>query len=172
MQLFLVYFGAALLGLPSDAWAAAAMALTLDASAFLGEIWRGGIQAIPRGQWEAAGPLALTPPRHAARHLPQALDRAAATVGFLVQLLKGTSLAAIIGFTEVTARRPDHQQRHLPAALRLRVGRGDLLRLCWPLSLLSEHLERRLEQAGARTVHFQFEESARLRPRGRWRASR
>ena len=59
MQLYLVYFGASLLRLTSDAWTAAALALTLYASAFLGEIWRGCIQAVPREQWEAARALAL-----------------------------------------------------------------------------------------------------------------
>ncbi|MGH7125614.1 MAG: ABC transporter permease subunit, partial [Stellaceae bacterium] len=59
MQLYLVYFGANLLGLATNAWVAAALALTLYASAFLGEIWRGSIQAIPRVQWEGAQALAL-----------------------------------------------------------------------------------------------------------------
>src|SRR5215217_9396668 len=54
MQLFLVFFGANTLGLDINPWIAAALALTLNASAFLGEIWRGCIQAVPKGQWEAA----------------------------------------------------------------------------------------------------------------------
>gem|GEM_PF-3662935 len=54
MQLFVVYYGVALLGFNIDAWIAVAIAFTLHASAFLGEIWRGGIQAVPKGQTEAA----------------------------------------------------------------------------------------------------------------------
>ena len=46
MQLFLVYFGANIFGLPLNAWIAALLALSLHASAFLGEIWRGCIQAV------------------------------------------------------------------------------------------------------------------------------
>ena len=104
MQLFLVFFGANLLGAGIDPLAAAAIALTLNAAAFLGEIWRGCIQAIPGGQWEAATALGM---RHLARMryvvLPQAGSIAIApTVGFLVLLLKSTSLASIIGFVEVT----------------------------------------------------------------------
>jgi len=51
MQLFLVFFGINILGLSVDPWTAASLGLTLNASAFLGEIWRGCIEAIPRGQW-------------------------------------------------------------------------------------------------------------------------
>ncbi|MGE5501966.1 MAG: amino acid ABC transporter permease, partial [Ignavibacteriales bacterium] len=104
MQLFLVFFGATVLGLEMNPWAAAALGLTLNASAFLGEIWRGCIQAVPKGQWEAASALGLRYPglmRYVV--LPQAVKVALPpTVGYLVQLIKGTSLAAIIGFTELT----------------------------------------------------------------------
>jgi polar amino acid transport system permease protein len=59
MQLFLVFFGANLFGGGISPLASAAIALTLNAAAFLGEIWRGCIQAIPAGQWEAATALGL-----------------------------------------------------------------------------------------------------------------
>src|SRR5712664_728916 len=98
MQLFVVYYG-----LELGAWVAAAIGFTLHASAFLGEIWRGSIEAVPRGQTEAARALNLGYiPRMQKIILPQALRISLpATVGFLVQLLKGTSLAAIVGFTEL-----------------------------------------------------------------------
>jgi polar amino acid transport system permease protein len=60
MQLFLAYFGLALLGVEVSAWTAAALALTLYTSAYLVEIWRGCVEAVPRGQWEAAQSLALS----------------------------------------------------------------------------------------------------------------
>ena len=104
MQLFVVYYGVALAGLTVDAWIAVAIAFTLHASAFLGEIWRGGIQAVPKGQTEAANALGL---HYVSRMkdviLPQALKISLpATIGFLVQLIKGTSLAAIVGFVELS----------------------------------------------------------------------
>ena len=54
MQLFLAYFGLAMLGLNVSAWLAAGLALTLYTSAFLTEIWRGCFNAVAKGQWEAA----------------------------------------------------------------------------------------------------------------------
>ena len=104
MQLFLAYFGLALLGFQTTAWFAAALALTLYTSAFLTEIWRGCVAAIPRGQWEAGQSLALSF-TEMLRYviLPQAFKMAIPpTVGFLVQVIKGTALASVIGFIELT----------------------------------------------------------------------
>ena len=104
MQLFLAYFGLALFGVDTSAWVAAAVALTLYTSAFLVEIWRGCVAAVPKGQWEAAQSLALSFAEQL-RHvvLPQATRIAIApTVGFLVQIIKGTALASVIGFVELT----------------------------------------------------------------------
>ncbi|MEY4654093.1 MAG: hypothetical protein RI884_2674 [Pseudomonadota bacterium] len=104
MQLFLAYFGMALIGFETSAWTAAAVALTLYSSAFLAEIWHGCIKAVPKGQWEAAQSLAMTFSEQL-RHVvfPQAARIAVApTVGFLVQVVKGTALASVIGFIELT----------------------------------------------------------------------
>lgn len=103
LQLFLVFFGLPLVGLRIEPWSAAVLGLTLCASAFLAEIWRGGVEAIPRGQWDAAASLGL---HYLARLrlivLPQALHiTRAPTVGFLVQLVKSTALTSIIGFEEL-----------------------------------------------------------------------
>ncbi|PPE69914.1 amino acid ABC transporter permease [Caldimonas thermodepolymerans] len=104
MQLFLAYFGLALFGVETSSWFAASLALTLYTSAFLCEIWHGCVRAVPRGQWEAAQSLALgymEQMRHVV--LPQAMRLAVApTVGFLVQVIKGTALASVIGFVELT----------------------------------------------------------------------
>ncbi len=104
MQLFLAYFGMALIGFETSAWTAAAVALTLYSSAFLAEIWHGCVKAVPKGQWEAAQSLAMTFSEQL-RHVvfPQAARIAVApTVGFLVQVVKGTALASVIGFIELT----------------------------------------------------------------------
>ncbi len=104
MQLFLAYFGLALLGFKVSAWTAAFAALTLYSSAFLAEIWRGCVNAIPAGQWLAAKAVALTFTQQLRYVIfPQAIKIAIApTVGFLVQVIKGTALASVIGFVELT----------------------------------------------------------------------
>src|ERR1700687_4687884 len=60
LQLFLVFYGLPVFGFKVNVWVAAAVGLTLHAGAFLGEIWRGGIQAVPGGQTEAAHALGLS----------------------------------------------------------------------------------------------------------------
>ncbi|WP_157270643.1 amino acid ABC transporter permease [Azohydromonas aeria] len=146
MQLFLAYFGLALLGLNVPAFAAAGMALTLYASAFLSEIWRGCVNAIPRGQWEAADSLALSFGEKL-RHVigPQALRIAVApTVGFSVRVIKGTALASVIGFIELTkAGTMITNTTFRPFTVYACVA---LLyfALCWPLSAWSRRLERKL----------------------------
>lgn len=103
MQLFLLFFGLPLLGLRIEPWTAAVLGLTLCASAFLAEIWRGGVEAVPIGQWDAGSSLGL----HYISQmrliiLPQAFAMTRApTVGFLVQLIKSTALTSIIGFEEL-----------------------------------------------------------------------
>ena len=104
MQLFLAYFGMAMLGVETSAWTSAAVALTLYSSAFLVEIWHGCVRSVPMGQWEAAQSLALSFTEQL-RYIvfPQAARIAIApTVGFLVQVVKGTALASVIGFVELT----------------------------------------------------------------------
>ncbi|MBB4292153.1 polar amino acid transport system permease protein [Rhizobium leguminosarum] len=145
MQLFVVYYGLALVGLMLDAWVAVAIGLTLHASAYLGEIWRGSIEAVPRGQTEAAKALSL---RYISRMkdviLPQALRISLpATVGFLVQLIKGTSLASIVGFTELTrAGNIISNQIFQPLTVFGIVGILYFL-MCCPLTILGARLERK-----------------------------
>jgi len=146
MQLFVVYYALALAGFNLEAWQAVAIAFTLHASAFLGEIWRGSIEAVPRGQVEAAKALSLG---YVARTkdiiLPQAIRISLpATIGFLVQLIKGTSLASIVGFTELArAGGIISNQTFKPLVVYAVVG-GMYFMICWPLSLYGTQLERRL----------------------------
>ncbi|WP_062235245.1 amino acid ABC transporter permease [Aureimonas sp. N4] len=149
MQLFVVFFGLPLFGLNVDPWLAVAVALTAHASAFLGEIWRGAIEAVPLGQSEAAHALGLKY-RSLMRDviLPQAFRLSLpATIGFLVQLLKGTSLAAIVGFIELSrAGQIVSNQTFRPLLVFGIVGVLYFL-MCWPLSLWGSRMERRLAQA-------------------------
>ncbi len=144
MQLFLAYFGLGLLGINVSAWVAASLALTLYTSAFLTEIWRGCVNAIPKGQWEAADSLALNFAEKMRYVIgPQALRIAIPpTVGFLVQVIKGTALASVIGFIELTkAGTMITNATFRPFTVYACVA---LLyfALCWPVSAASRQLER------------------------------
>jgi polar amino acid transport system permease protein len=146
VQLFLAYYGLGLFGINTSPWVAAGMGLTFYASAFLTEIWRGCVEAIPRGQWEASQSLALNF-REQLRHiiLPQAFKIAVApTVGFLVQVIKGTALASVIGFIELTkAGTMITNATFRPFTVYACVA---LLyfALCFPISAWSRRLERKL----------------------------
>jgi polar amino acid transport system permease protein len=149
IQLFLVFFGGDLVGVSLGPWTSAVLGLSLNAAAFLGEIWRGAIQAVPAGQVEAARALGLHyGPRMLRVVLPQALRLAVPpTVGFLVNLIKSTSLAAILGFVELTrAGQLLNNATFRPFPI---FGTVALIyfALCWPLTLAAGRLERRLALA-------------------------
>jgi polar amino acid transport system permease protein len=150
LQLFLVFFGGDLIGLDLGPYLSANQGLSLNAGAFLGEIWRGALQAVPSGQTEAARALGL---RYRARMLrvvgPQALRIAIPpTVGYLVNLVKSTSLAAIIGFVELTrAGQMINNATFQPFKIFGIVAALYFL-LCWPLTIVSRRLEARLTLAG------------------------
>jgi polar amino acid transport system permease protein len=149
MQLFVVYFGVAFLNISLSPLAAVAIGLTLHATAFLGEIWRGCIQAVDRGQTEAAKALGLSygsRMRHVV--LPQAFKFSLpATIGFMVQLIKGTSLAAIIGFTELARSGQITVNTTFQPLVVYGLVAIIYFIMCWPLSALSDRLERRFAQA-------------------------
>ncbi|CAN5443301.1 amino acid ABC transporter permease [soil metagenome] len=148
MQLFLAYFGLGLMGINVSPWVAAAMALTLYTSAFLTEIWRGCVAAVHKGQWEASSALALSL-REQLRYVigPQALRVAVPpTVGFLVQVIKGTALASVIGFIELTKAgtmitNATFRPFTVYACLALMY-----FALCYPISAWSKSLERKLHR--------------------------
>lgn len=149
--LFLVFYGLPLFGWRFPALVAAAIGMTIYASAYLGEIWRGCIEAVPRQQWEAASSLALTPMQRIGYIvLPQAAKLAVPpTVGFMVQIVKNTSVASIIGFVELA--RAGTLMNNVTFQPFWVFGSVALLyfAVCWPLSVTSQRLERRLH-AGRR----------------------
>jgi polar amino acid transport system permease protein len=148
LQLFLAYYGLAVLfEVQVDAWLAVTVVFTLYSGAFLGEIWRGSIEAIPRTQWEASACLSLgyfQQLRHVI--LPQAMRISIPpTVGFLVQLVKGTSVAAIIGFVELTRAGQLMVNVTFQPMVVYPVVAMLYFAICWPLSLASQKLERRID---------------------------
>ena len=146
LQLFLVYFGLPKLGIDVSAWLAAAVCLTLYSSAFLTDIWRGSVEAIPRGQWDGSASLGL---HYLAQLrlviLPQATRMAIPpTVGFLVQLVKSTALASIVGYHELTKTAQILTNATFQPFVIYGLVALIYFAICFPLTKWSRGLERRL----------------------------
>jgi len=149
LQLFLVFFGLPLLGIDVSPLFAAGVALTLYSTAFLAEIWRGCVDATPRGQWDASASLGMNFLQQMWDViLPQALRIAIPpTVGFLVQLVKSTALASIVGFVELTkAGQIVTNATFRPFVVYVCVGLIYFI-ICYPLTLCARTLERRLARS-------------------------
>ena len=146
MQLFLAFFVPGLFGWSVEPWAAAAIGLSLNASAFLGEIWRGALEDVPSGQWEASTSLGLRyVPTMALVIAPQAVKIAIPpTIGFLVELVKGTSLTSIIGFVELTRAAQIVNNATFRAFTIFAVTALVYYAICRPLSAYGRRLEQKL----------------------------
>ncbi|MGP4051953.1 amino acid ABC transporter permease [Streptomyces sp. 2A115] len=146
IQMLFIYFGAAYLNLAGiTVFGAALLALTLYQGAYIAEIFRAGIEAVPRGQWEASRVLGLTRvqtftnvilPQTRAIVLPP-------LVGQYLSLIKDTSIAVVIGYVELV--RQGQAVIDLagdPATSYLAVAALYFV-ICYPLSLVVRRMERK-----------------------------
>ena len=144
----LCFFGPNIAGIGSvPALLAAALAMAINASAFLGEIWRGCIQSVHKSQWEAAECLGLTRWQRMVKIvLPQALRIATPpTVGFLVQIIKNTSVASlVIGFAELSYNAKVLNNSTFQPFVYFGAAALLYFAMCYPLSRWSRALERKL----------------------------
>lgn len=146
--MFLCYFGISIAGFNVSSLVAAAMAMTLYSSAYLGEIWRGCIESVPRTQWEAAECLALNS-RQRVVHivLPQAVKIAIApTVGFMVQIIKNSSYAVVIGFFDLTYSAKVVNNSTFEPFVVFSIAALLYFSICFPLSIFSYRLEKKLSR--------------------------
>ncbi len=144
--LFLTYFGLAIAGFKLSPLMAAGISFAVYCAAFLGEIWRGCIEAVPKTQWEASECLGFNRFEQLQKViLPQAFKIAIPpTVGFMVQIVKNTSLASVIGFLDLSrAGQIINNSTFQPFTV---FGCVALIYfcICYPLSALSKHFERKL----------------------------
>lgn len=149
MQLFIAFFGLGLFGIDVPAWLAAGLTLILWAAAFLTEIWRGCVESVAKGQWEASASLAmgrLQQMRYVI--LPQAMRVAIPpTVGFFVQVIKGPAVTSIIGFVELSKAGTVVTNATFQPFTVYGLVALIYFALCWPLSKSSQILERKLNVA-------------------------
>lgn len=149
MLMFLAFFGLALFGWDVPAWLAASGALVLWSGAYFADIWRGCVESIPRGQWESSATLAMNYAQQM-RHviLPQAIRIAVPpTVGFCVQIVKGTSLTSVIGFVELSKSSSMIANATLEPLPVFASAALIYFVICFLLSTFSRYLERTLDVA-------------------------
>ncbi len=144
----LCFYGPSIAGIGSmPALVAAALAMTIYSSAFLGEIWRGCIQSVHKSQWEAAECIGLTRWQRMQKIvLPQALRIATPpTVGFMVQIIKNTSIASlVIGFAELSYNAKVLNNSTFQPFIYFGCAALMYFAMCYPLSRWSRTLERKL----------------------------
>lgn len=154
MLLFILGLGIPrLLGIDVNPWVAASIALILYTSAYVSEVWRGAITSVPIGQWEGGKALGIGFFKTLRLIIiPQAFKLSIApTVGFMVQIIKGTSLAYIIGFHDLMSigkRWANAPVTGTEPFIIYPLMALIYFSMCFPLSRLSMRLERKLGSAG------------------------
>ena len=148
LQIFFVFFGLPAIGLRIPSFPAAIVAMSLWMMANTAEVVRGGIQSIPRGQFEAAsstGLSALQTMRYVI--FPQAIRRMLPPfVGLCTILIKDTSLAAIIGVFELTRAAQETIERTFRSFEIYLVAAAIYFLICFPLTQISQRAEARLQR--------------------------
>ncbi len=147
-QLFVIYFGLVEVGIKFEPLQAAILGLGLNGAAYLAEVFRAGIQAIHRGQMEAALSIGLTPLGAMRRViLPQAFRIVLPPVGnFSIGLLKDTAVVSVVAAPEIMFRARQLTTETFQSGQIYLLAALIYLALSLPLS----HLVRRLEHASAR----------------------
>ncbi len=103
LQIFFVFYVGPQFGLRLSPWTAGMIAIGLHYAAYLSEVYRGGLESVPKGQWEAATSLNLSTSRTYFRIIiPQALPPSLAGMGnYLVGIFKDTPMLSVIGVAEL-----------------------------------------------------------------------
>lgn len=151
--LFLIYFGLPNAGITLGAFIASVIGLAISSSAYLSEVLRTGLNALHKGQREAALAIGMKPGQmYRSIILPQVLRvTLPAILSTLIVLLKDSSLCALITVNELMLTgRALSTEYFLPLNIFVLIG-AIYFAIAWPLSLLSRHFERRLLR-GRRTV--------------------
>ena len=150
--LFLIYFGLVPLGIIVDSFSAAVIGLGMSQGAYLAEVFRGGIEALHKGQREAALAVGMTPFK-SYRYIimPQAIRIVLPPLlNMLILLLKDSSICSLISTPELMLRAKDlASMSFLPMHCYLLVGLIYFL-MAWPLSMAARRVEIRMSRGRRR----------------------
>lgn len=147
--LFLLYYGLVPVGIVLDAFYAGIIGLGLSAAGYIAEVFRSGIEAIHKGQREAALSVGMTPIKSFRFIiLPQALRIILPPLlNMLIILLKDTSICSLISTPELMLRAKDlAMMSFLPMHLFLLAGALYFM-MSWPLSIMTRRVELRMRQS-------------------------
>lgn len=150
VQMLVWYLGAGAVGFAIDPFPAAVLAMVANSGAFISEIVRGSLLAVPHGQREAAVSVGLTPTYSVmAIEMPQAMpSMLPALIGFYIGMIKDTSLAFILGLLELTRTASSvANQTFRPLETYLLVALM-YFAICFPVARLGQYLDRRSRRTG------------------------
>ena len=147
LQLIYIYYVLPEIGIRLDAFTAGVIGLTLNYSAYISEVYRGGILAVPKGQHDAAAALGMTRALAMRRIvLPQAIRMTLPPLASnFVQLIKFSSLGAVISVSEITRRGMElSASTFRPLEIFTFIAVVYFV-ICWPLAMGIRLWERRLQ---------------------------
>ena len=150
MQIYMIYLGLPQLGFVVDAVPTGIAALSLCYGAYMTEIFRAGIESIPKGQWEAARALGMRPTSVMTRIiLPQSMRVIIPPTGNqFISMLKDSSLVSVVGVWELMylARTQGQTEfRHIEMMVTASL-------IYWMISIVLELIQRRIENRFNRAV--------------------
>jgi polar amino acid transport system permease protein len=143
--MFITYYAFPALGYRVSAYAAVTVALTIYAAAFYTDVMRGCLQSVPRGQTEAAKSLGLSRSWIVFDILfPQAMKASIPPwLNTSIVMVKSTAYSAIVGGWELTYAAKETVERTLATFEIFGAVMIFYFVICYPLSLLSRHIEKR-----------------------------
>ncbi|WP_101254665.1 ectoine/hydroxyectoine ABC transporter permease subunit EhuD [Streptomyces barkulensis] len=146
VQLFFLFYVVPEWGPAMSPLMTGVIGLGLHYSTYTAEVYRAGIDGVPKGQWEAATALSLPPVRTwTAVILPQAIRRVVPALGnYVIAMLKDSPLIAIIGAFEMLGEARAYGSETFRFLEPITVVGIAFILIAYPASLLIRALERRL----------------------------
>jgi len=157
IQLFIIYYGLPIIfDLDVSAFFTAFIAITLYTSGYMAEVFKASIEAVSITQWESAYSLGLTYPVIALKIiLPQALKIAVPpSIGVLILVIKDSSLASVIGFTELTRMSNIVRAQTFTTFDVYAMAALLYFIICYSISLLGSYLEKRIGSSELHKINY------------------
>lgn len=155
LQLIYIYFVLPEFGITLNSFVAAVIALTLNYSAFISEVYRGAIQAVARGQFDAAAALGMTPGLSMRRIIvPQAIRMVIPSLGnYFISLFKDTALCSVISMQEIMFKAQMSAAQNFQYFTLYSMVALMYFAVSFPAARFVEHIDRISRRAFTRRTH-------------------